>query len=69
MQNPITAFNSSNPIYNYNPPSFQKKILDPNEICVVENCFNKRIITPDGKKLVICSPECERKFRGFSPLQ
>lgn len=61
-QNQISPFNYLTP---NNTQPLQKKIVDPNEKCVIENCFNRRMILVTGEQLLVCSPECEKKLRGF----
>lgn len=51
-----------------NTPPIQKKTIDPSEKCVVESCYNRRMVLPTGEQLIVCSTECERKLRGFPSI-
>jgi len=70
VQRSISPFNNMTPNMKYSyttPQLFNSRDninMDPQEKCVVEGCLGRRMITPNGEKLLVCSMECERKLRG-----
>ena len=76
LQRPISPFNNMTPNLKYshtaspnmnarNGDLYNGINLDPQDKCVVEGCMARRMITPNGEKLVVCSAECDRKLRGL----
>lgn len=48
-------------------PSYKlapSKNIDPEDKCIVENCFNSRLILPNGDKMLVCSLNCEGILKG-----
>lgn len=40
------------------------KNIDPNDKCIVENCYNSRLVLPNGDKLLVCSLNCDSIIKG-----